>query len=302
MNSERVEILVGNTPESAVVFQIAERQRRVLSDYYSNVSIGFDREATISIVHKVGVDVRNCCGIKILYFHFDPYDIRIRSEIVNLDDYLNLFDIVVCLNRKQVFYCDKRGIKNTLIPHGSDFSPYKNLVHSEDDNPVMALVCDYYRGNVKGEKYFFELSERMSGVLDFKVIGKGWRSSGVTSKNVEILNVDSYSELKSHFHSVDIMFIGSRYEAGPASFPDAVNSNKYVIATPVGMVLDNFIEDISGHYLTFDLKKDLSNINKILNRVLNNIPARFNFIYPNWNEQIRGIIEVVDESRNQKNQ
>lgn len=300
MNDERVEILTGNTPQSAVVFQIAQRQKHVLSDYYSNVSIGVDENATITIVHKVGVDIRSCFGVKIFYLHFDPYDIRIRAAIAGLDDYLRLFDVVVCLNRKQTFYCDKRGIKNILLPHGSDFNSFKTRACSEGGNPVIALVCDYYRGNVKGEKYFFDLAKRMSGILDFKIIGKGWCSSGVTCRDVEMLDVDSYSELKSYFDSVDIMFIGSRYEAGPASFPDAVNSNKYVMTTHVGMVIDNFIEGLSGYYLTFDIEKDFFNINKLVVNIANNTSAKFKFRYPSWGEQIRGVIEVIDENRIQK--
>ena len=300
MNNDRIEILVGDTPEAAVVFQIAERQLHVLSDSYSHVSIGPDRQATISIVHKVGVEIHSCSNFKFFFLHFDPYDIRIRSAIVNLDEYLAMFDVVVCLNKKQQFYCNKRFIKNVLMPHGSDFNKSKVEFNTGSRRPVIAMTCDFYRGNVKGERYFFDLAKRMSEALDFKIIGKGWHSSGVTNKDVEIIDVDSYSELKGYFENIDILFIGSRYEAGPASFPDAVNSNKYVMATPVGMVLDNFIEGLSGYYLTFDLIKDVSNINKVVKNIINNTSAQFEFRYPYWGEQIRGVIEVVDESRNQK--
>ena len=299
MNKDRVEILVGNTPETAVVYQIAERQRKVLSNYFSSVSMGLDAQATISITHKIGVDVSLCSAIKIFFLHFDPYDIRIRSSIINFDEYLSIFDVVVCINSKQQFYCNKRHIKNILLPHGSDFDNTRVRIQTDNRKPIMAMACDYYRGNVKGERYFFDLAKKMSTFLDFKIIGKGWHSSNVMD-DVEMVDVSSYSELKEYFSTVDILFIGSRYEAGPASFPDAVNSNKYVIATPVGMVLDNFIERISGYYLTFDLKKDYSNIHKILKRIGNHASAKFKYCYPSWDEQISGIIEVIDGIRNQK--
>jgi len=299
MYKDRVEILVGNTPETAVVYQIAEKQRKVLSNYYSSVFIGPDVRATISVVHKVGVDTSSSAGIKIFFLHFDPYDIRIRSSITNFDEYISAFDVVVCINSKQQFYCSKRNIKNTLLSHGSDFDNTKIRIQTDSRKPIMAMACDYYRGNVKGERYFFDLAKKMSTFLEFKIIGKGWNLSDVMD-GVEVINVDSYSELKEYFSTIDILFIGSRYEAGPASFPDAVNSNKYVVATPVGMVLDNFIESMSGYYLTFDWKKDFSNINKILIRIENNTLARYRYSYPSWDEQIRGIIEVVNEIRNQK--
>ncbi len=296
-----VSILVGNTPEKAVVYQIAERQRDVLSDFYSDVVIGSRTNADVTLVHKYGIDAEDK-SFNVFFFHFDPYDIRHQISMDRLEKYLSAFDQVICINKKQQYFCNKRNIKNTLIPHGSDYQVEskencnKSYNESTIVKPTIALVCDFYGGNVKGEAYFFELARKMSTLLKFVILGKDWPVHEKESKYVEVINVKSYTELKNHFDDVDVLFIGSRYEAGPASFPDAVNSNKYVLATPVGMVLDNFIEGESGFYISFDIRDDTCNLNEIVTRIENNISAKYEFLYLDWHEQIKNIVGVIDES------
>jgi len=297
MINRSINILIGDTPKKAVVYQIALRQKKVLSRICSDVLFGEDKNADINLVHKYGVDIDNRNGFNVFFLHFDPYDIRVRSAIYDFDGYLKRFNLVVCLNRKQKKYCDIRGVKNFSCPHGSD---YKKQNLKNNSFPVIGLVCDYYGGNVKGERYFYELAKKMSGFLKFKIIGKGWKNKNLDKKHVEVIGIDSYSELKIHFDKVDILYIGSRYEAGPASFPDAVNSNKYVMATPVGMIIDNFIEGESGFYITFDLEIDVFNINLILGKIQGRVLPKFLYKYPSWENQIKEVIGVIDENYDKK--
>jgi glycosyltransferase involved in cell wall biosynthesis len=293
MINKRVSILVGNTPEKAVVYQIAERQREMLSNLYSDVFIGKRDDADISLVHKYGVTVEGR-SFKVFFFHFDPYDIRHDIPMLKLEQYLNLFDLIICINRKQQYFCNKRNIQSALIPHGSDYRSGVEIKNRALEKTVVALVCDFYGGNVKGEKYFFELAREMSELLTFKIIGKGWAEC--ENEHVLVVNVDSYAELKGHFDSVDILFIGSRYEAGPASFPDAVNCNKYVMSTPVGMVLDNFIEGESGFYVSFNIADDIASLKNIIERIKLNIIAKYEATYLGWDDQIKEISGVIDEN------
>jgi hypothetical protein len=297
MINKSISILIGDTPKKAIVYQIAERQKKVLSKFYSDVFFGEDKETDITLVHKYGIDIDGRVGFNVFFLHFDPYDIRIRTVISNFDDYLRQFDLVVCLNRKQKLYCQKRNIVNIFQPHGSD---YKKQRIFNDSTPIIALVCDFYGGNVKGEKYFFDLARNMSKDLCFRIMGKGWGALNIKNNDVEIVDINSYSELKPYFDGVDILFVGSRYEAGPASFPDAVNSGKYVMATPVGMILDNFIEGESGFYLTFDLKIDIENINFLLKRMDKNILPSFLYEYSSWESQVERIIGVINENHDKK--
>ncbi|MEY8199349.1 MAG: hypothetical protein RPS47_08920 [Colwellia sp.] len=293
MKNERVNVLVGNTPEKSVVYQIAERQKEILLNYYSHVFMGGEKGGCINLVHKYGVDVVGSRNVFI--FHFDPYDFRHEIPMSELESYLSLFNIVICLNRKQQYFCNIRNIRNTLIPHGSDYECKRFLGFNNIEKPVVILACDYYRGNVKGEDYFFALSRIMSDHLTFMIVGKGWSECKVKTSTVNIMNVDSYTELKKYFNDADIVFIGSRYEAGPASFPDAVNSNKYIMSTPVGMVLDNFIEGESGFFIRFDLAEDASNLHVVIKKIKDNISPKYITRYIGWSEQIKEIVGVLNE-------
>ncbi|PCI52156.1 MAG: hypothetical protein COB51_00725 [Moraxellaceae bacterium] len=165
--------------------------------------------------------------------------------------------------------------------------------------PVVALVCDYYNGNVKGELYFSKLAKRMREDAQFVIIGKGWKD--VPGENVLHWCVSSYADVKRVFAYVDVVFIGSRYEAGPASFPDAVNGGKYVVSTKVGMVMDNFIEGCSGNYLSLNEKEDVVSIRMILEKVNNNISPLYRCSYLSWQEQIDCLLEFLSESCEQEN-
>lgn len=284
----KVNIAMGNTPESAVVHEIASRQYDVFKQALIDVS--FSRNSigkVVNIIHKYGVAPGSKSDI--FYFHFDPYDIRHGYSLQEISEYLSDFKCVVCLNRKQIYFCNKRNINCLFIPQGSDFAP-QSLIYNKKRKPVIALCCNYYRGNVKGDLYFSYLSKYCSHFVDFLIVGRGWNKCEEIRCGVRVQPVSNYEELKSIFSDIDILFIGSRYEAGPASFPDAVNSGKFVLSSPVGMVIDNFKEGESGYFLTFDRDRDIRSLNMICEKISQGIRPKFSFYYNQWEEQLSSLL------------
>lgn len=297
MDFNKINIYIGNTKASTVVYQIAERQKKYLENLDFCVEVcNTESKGDISFVHKYGV-YPDFVSFTVFFLHFDPYDFRHDIPLAELADYLGNFDLVICLNTKQSYFCNKRNIKHSVIPHGSDFINTVTHINTSKKLPVFALICDFYNGNVKGEHYFFELASKLNYEVKFVIMGKGWHQAKFKSPFIEYWHVENYSELKKEMNAVDILYIGSRYEAGPASFPDAVNSNKYVISTPVGLVLDNFIEKKSGYYLTLDLEEDVCNIRRVLSLIENRISPTFKYLYPSWDQQMNEVMSVINESR-----
>jgi len=286
---ENLTIAIGKTRPNSMVDQIANKQLKFFKTLFKNVELAEKPcEQNRNIIHKYGV--MPCDSNKDLFIlHFDPYDARHNIDPDDLEIYLKKFKTVICINTKQLYFCNKRNINATVIYHGSDINP--NSKHEKiNASTTIAMVCDYYAGNVKGENYFLEIAKSLSDVATFQIIGKNWPEH-YASDHVEVVNTKSYNQLLKHFRHVSALFIGSRYEAGPASYPDAVNSSKYVISTPVGMVLENLNVARSGFFLTFNKEEDIKNIKHIISDVKADIKPIFKFNYESWEQQFLKILE-----------
>lgn len=198
------------------------------------------------------------------------HDLNETDKNLLIDDFLNRYkeaEVVVCLNSMQKIVLKEHGIENTIIiPHGYNHRVLTQKKYIHHQKLVIGFFSHFYPRFVKGEDYLVELSSELSPKLfEFVLVGKNrqilakqLKQSGFECKTYENVPYFMFDEL---YKMIDCLLITSKYEGGPASFPEALATCTPVLTTKVGMAND-FLNQEGVVILTSNIKEDVRTINK----------------------------------------
>ena len=225
----------------------------------------------------------------VLTQHFDIDD---PYQKINQDDYLQKImscKKIICLNKRDYTRFNVLGFDSTLIEHGVDtgLNWKKTKYCSELVN--IAVVARRYPDGRKGEQYLVKLAKKLDRQrFGFIFFGSGWFSIVLKLRllgfRVKYYDNEPYEKLPEIYQNINMLYIGSVYEAGPASLQEAVQSGTYLLAHPVGAVPDYFDLDNSGRILSFDLYRDAESIEHLYTLIMLNQSPGFLKKTISWEE------------------
>lgn len=275
----RIKVLF-DSPETSALGQIALRQASSFSALGNTVTVNKSGFSDLCIIHnpyiKLSKKSRN-----VFYLHFELYDSRHGICLDELIPYLKEFFVVICINSRQKAMLDYYGVNTYLLPHGYDQLIPEGCMESRSSKKkiTVALVASYYGGNVKGELYFQKLANLMdSDRFRFVVLGSGWGELA----GVSVVEIKEYSALIEVLSDVDVLYIGSRYEAGPASLPEAIRNKCYIMSSRVGMSIEYLVEGSSGYFLTFNSASDSHNLENIYKSIKDAKVPTYGRVIESW--------------------
>jgi glycosyltransferase involved in cell wall biosynthesis len=230
------------------------------------------------------------------------HDLEDTSPWLEKQLFLNKYQeakIIICLNSSQKKQLDMLGFEQTIIiPHGVNKTVLKPKKKIESAKLILGVVSKRYQRRVKGEAYLFELYKRLNPkLLQFCFIGKNRhidaKMAGFFGFDCLVYDTLPYSLFNSLYQYIDILFIPSLYEGGPASVPEALYTRTPILGRRIGMIGDLVIEGENGYFLTGQVEKDVAlihaiaqNENKKLERLMKAIQEKAVELL-GWEEVVR---------------
>jgi len=205
-------------------------------------------------------NINNIPKNSVCTLHFDPIDLRQHTSTEDLFHRLNHFKKIVFLNSSTFSDCAFLGKKRVLIPHGYD----ERLILRKEKKPHQSINIGFfskkYKDGRKGERYLFEIFNKIFKNHDKKIylVGTGWSSSlKLKSKKMIAVQPDNYNSIIQLYSIIDIVLITSPYEGGPACLPESLAAGCQVFSTRCGMAEDLLPEE---NLLDFDIISDARKI------------------------------------------
>lgn len=193
--------------------------------------------------------------------HYDLLDLRQHPSINHTLDKLDSFKHLVFINKNEYERWEFKYAKKHLINHGYD----PLLLLRKEKYPCskinIGVFSKYYKDGRKGNKYLEKVVSKLpKNKFNFFLIGADWEKCSLNKfGNVKILQPDDYQALIRIYSIINIVFIFSPYEGGPASLPEAISAGCSVISSNCGMA-NEFIRD--DDIITFDIDTDIDLIFK----------------------------------------
>lgn len=152
--------------------------------------------------------------------------------------------------------------KIDIIPFGVKKEKTKPLQKSNDLIFIGSLI------KLKNPQYFLELCKQLNdSSLKIKMIGSGPEHSKCKAfiekhqlTNVQLLGECSYEKTQKYLSASKILIHCSSFESFGMVFVEAMANGVHVLSNLVGFAYNN----PDAHALTFELKKDVEKINKLL--------------------------------------
>lgn len=215
--------------------------------------------------------------------HYDLLDLRQHPSINHTLDKLDSFKHLVFINKNEYERWEFKYAKKHLINHGYD----PLLLLRKEKYPCskinIGVFSKYYKDGRKGNKYLEKVVSKLpKNKFNFFLIGADWEKCSLNKfGNVKILQPDDYQALIRIYSIINIVFIFSPYEGGPASLPEAISAGCSVISSNCGMA-NEFIRD--DDIITFDIDTDIDLIFKHAASIKKNIKQNFKIIPQEWKE------------------
>lgn len=216
---------------------------------------------------------------------------------------------VVCLNRGQRDFLEKRGISRTeVVPHGyNDEVLVPKTSNPRDRDPdgavSLGLFSKYYDRRFKGEAYLHDLVKRLDPRrFRFVLVGERRLVTGESLASlgfgVRVYERLPYRLFQSAYDSIDYLLMCSNFEGGPANLPEAMATHTPILATPVGFAPDYLIDGQNALILTGDPDFDghrisqLAEADSALARQLDEGAASLRRAIPTWRDVVARYLEI----------
>ena len=205
--------------------------------------------------------------------HFDIDDPYQRIDKADYIKKLKACKQIICLNDRDYQRFCSLGFSCTLIEHGIDSDLEWEKTKNQNNLVNIGVVAKRYRDGRKGELYLLKLARRLDRKrFGFVFFGSGWFNVvwklRLIGFRVKYFENQSYFKLPEIYRDINILYIGSIYEAGPANLQEAVESGTFLLAHPVGAVPDYFEMQQSGQILSFDYNNDIKSIELLYSLVI----------------------------------
>ncbi len=188
----------------------------------------------------------------------------------------------------------KLGLKkvyHVLPPHDSDQRIKK---------VNFGIFSNTYSDGRKNEKVLLDVFSTLdTDLFKITIIGKGWKKivDGLRQKNVEVKYYNFFFRtIYIHeFNKIDyLIYLGN--DEGSMTFMDAIQFGIKTIMIPQGFQYD--LKELVTHHL----KKDLSNLNKVLVKILNNKKKFKKYKnYLTWENYANNHLKIWKEIKKKRN-
>ncbi len=227
--------------------------------------------------------------------HFDPLDLYQKHDFKLLMEKLALFSSVICLNESQKNILSDYIENPVVIEHGLDKDVEWNIEKTNKNKSgriSIGIVSKRYSDGRKGERYLLKLASKLDiKKFDFIFVGSGWRSLAlqlmVMGFVVAIKGKEKYINFPSLYRNIDVIYIGSLFEGGPACLQEAVGSRTWLFSNMVGVLQDYVIDGLSGEVITFDIDKDIKNLLVVRKKILNGEKPVFKKEVISWEDNFK---------------
>jgi glycosyltransferase involved in cell wall biosynthesis len=289
--------VMGVSTHSSIFSDFIERVKNKSPSYVKHiVSIAPDPGADIYHYHrpqKLLID--NLSKKSLCTLHFDPLDLRQHSSVSDMFFRLELFDKVVFLNNATFDRCSFLGEKRVFIPHGYDIRLSLRKQKKPHNTLNVAVICKYYKDGRKGEAYIFKLFNFLPKHARLFLIGHNWPERiEQRCSNIKIIKPDSYCDVIKLYSVIDMVFIASPYEGGPACLPEALAAGCIVFSSRCGMAEDLLDERL---LIDYDLESDrekllsvLKNLEHEKKQIINSKIITWDKVSHNYNKLYQSMI------------